>query len=166
MDKNIITAAICGLYCESCSLYIGTTQDPQRLQQLSSKFNKPAEEMKCMGCRSETLSFYCKTCEMKTCVKQKELTFCSECEEYPCQILIEFQAQLPHRLELFESLNYIKDNGIDKWFEKMNATYSCIECGTINSPYEFNCRNCGYTPSSEFVKRNSEKIIQALKKHE
>lgn len=165
MTKNIETAAICGLFCESCSLYIGTTQDPQRLEFLASKYNKPIEEMKCTGCRTENLSFYCKTCEMKTCIKEKNLTFCSECDEYPCQILIEFQKQLPHRLELFESLDYIRDNGVDKWVENMRANYSCVECGTINSPYEFNCRSCGHTPSSEFVKRNREQIVEMLNKN-
>lgn len=164
MSYSISTAAYCGLYCDSCSLYIGTTQDPQRLQQLSAKFNKPIEEMKCMGCRSDTLSFSCKNCEMKACIKQKNLTFCSECSEYPCQILIKFQSEMPHRLELFESLDYIKENGIDKWFEKMNSDYSCSQCGSINSPYEFNCRKCGFTPSSDYVKRNRQTIMETLKK--
>ncbi|MCP3921192.1 MAG: DUF3795 domain-containing protein [Desulfobacterales bacterium] len=33
-DKNF--AAVCGLNCEACTLYIGTTEDPDRLKGTSN----------------------------------------------------------------------------------------------------------------------------------
>jgi len=38
-DKKL--AAVCGLYCEACSLYIATTEDPARLTALAKLFRVP-----------------------------------------------------------------------------------------------------------------------------
>jgi hypothetical protein len=163
MEKETLTAAVCGLFCESCGAYIATRENT--LEPLAQKFGRPAEEIQCKGCRSDTLSFYCRTmCKMKGCAADKGLQFCSECDAYPCVVLKEFQSQAPHRLELFSSLDYIKENGEEKWLCKMRGEYACAECGTINSIYQFDCRKCGHDPSSPFVERNREEIIKAMKK--
>ena len=164
MDKNMITAAYCGLFCESCTLYIGTKYDPKRIELLAIRRGKSLEDLHCAGCRSETLSYYCRDCKIKECIKNKALNFCSECSEYPCDILKEFQQEMPHRIELFDSLDYINNNGFECWCKKMHEDYSCEKCGTINSAYDFECRNCGNTPSNEYIKRNKIKILQGLKK--
>jgi hypothetical protein len=156
------TAAHCGLYCESCSLFIGTQSEPTRLEMLAQRYGKTADEMRCRGCRSDELSFYCATCKMKTCLKEKRLDFCSECTEYPCQILKEFQLQMPHRAELFESLDYIRDNGYDQWCVKMKTDFGCEQCGTINSIYDIKCRKCAHTPPNPFAKRNQSIIAKTL----
>jgi len=31
-------AAVCGLYCEACSWFIATTEDPERLKKLAQQF--------------------------------------------------------------------------------------------------------------------------------
>ncbi len=36
-DKKV--AAVCGLYCEACSWFIATTEDPERLKRLAARFN-------------------------------------------------------------------------------------------------------------------------------
>lgn len=158
----LVTDAYCGLYCESCLLYIATKYQPERLVQLAAKYGKSAEELQCNGCRSDKLSFYCVTCKIKECIKQKGLNMCGDCSEYPCGILTEFQSKMPHRLELFKSLDYCKEHGLESWRQKMIEDYSCA-CGTINTPYDFKCRNCGKYPSSEFVKRNAEEILKQMK---
>ena len=164
MNNISLTAAYCGLYCESCSLYIGTQSEQARLEILAQRYTKTIEEMKCRGCRSDELSFYCRTCKMKACIKEKGLNFCSECTEYPCSVLNEFQSQMPHRAELFESLDYVRDNGYNQWCEKMNTDFGCEECGTINSIYDIKCRKCAHTPPNPFAQRNQSTIVETLKK--
>lgn len=162
MSKPSPTAAYCGLYCESCSLYIGTNEEPQRLEHLAKRYGKSIDEMRCNGCRSDVLSFYCTACQIKTCIREKGLDFCSECPDYPCGILTEFQVKMPHRAELFDSLEYVKVNGYACWCEKMKADYSCEKCGSINPVYDLTCRKCGHTPPNPFVQRNGSKIRETL----
>ena len=41
IDKKL--AAVCGLYCEACSLFIATAEEPERLKKLAAEF-KCSEE--------------------------------------------------------------------------------------------------------------------------
>lgn len=163
MEKAFETAAICGLFCESCRYYIAT-QENKGLPELAQKAGQPAEEMRCNGCRSDTVTYYCRTCDMKLCALEKGISFCSECGEYPCGILREFQAERPHRIELYESLDYVKEKGFPAWREKMIKNYSCEKCGNINSIYDFACRKCGNDPSNPYVGRNREEIQAYMNK--
>ena len=52
MTKPMPTSAICGLFCDSCSLYIGTTEEPERLEQLAVRRGVPVDSIRCEGCRS------------------------------------------------------------------------------------------------------------------
>lgn len=153
MDKRLETAGYCGLYCESCSAYIGTKEDAGRLAETARKLNKTIDQISCTGCRTGKLSVYCSTCKMKECCRDKGIEFCSACVEFPCSTIAEFQKQMPHRRELFESLSYLKVAGLDSWCMKMKEDYSCSSCGTINSAYDLKCRKCGNEPASNFNQR-------------
>ncbi len=50
--SNKTTAAVCGLYCKACTIYIGTREDPARIEALSARFGVPAEELKCFCSRT------------------------------------------------------------------------------------------------------------------
>lgn len=163
-EKNLKIAGICGLYCGGCTVYIGTKEDPHRLGYLANRTGQRIEELKCEGCRSNRLSGYCKTCHMKECAREKGVDFCGDCESYPCEEIKNFQKELPHRWDLFESMTYLKKNGLDKWYEQMKEDYSCKSCGETNSAYDLKCRKCGNTPGNDFVKRNGEWIIKVLLK--
>lgn len=152
----------CGLFCDSCSLYIGTTEEPQELERLAAKYHKDVGEVRCLGCRSATQSFSCSKCDIKDCSRQKEIDNCSLCSEYPCKMLSDFKALLPHRNELYESLDLLKKNDLEIWQEKMVSDYSCPSCMTLNSPYTVKCRACGKEPSSLFFKRNEESIRKKI----
>lgn len=160
-EADIKLAAVCGLFCPACSLYIGTTEEPERLQAFAARFGLPAEELECLGCRSEKRSFYCRgRCKMASCAAEKGISFCSECEEYPCEELKAFQLQAPHRLELWESLDLAKEQGLDTWFETMRQKYTCPTCSAINSAYDDTCRKCGEVPSCAYVQTHREQIGQ------
>ena len=63
-DKKL--AAVCGLYCEACTLFIATTEDPARLKGFAERFQLSEDAMRCYGCRSDERGPYCQTCKMFT----------------------------------------------------------------------------------------------------
>ncbi|MDI6705056.1 MAG: DUF3795 domain-containing protein [Bacillota bacterium] len=72
-------AAVCGLFCPSCTYFIGTKEDPEKLKERAKLFNRPVEELECYGCRSEKLFFFCKeNCAMRNCATEKGIDFCGE----------------------------------------------------------------------------------------
>ena len=117
-DKKL--AAICGLFCPSCSLFIASTQDPARLRAISERFGIAPEELECRGCRSDKRGFYCREhCKMTECAAERGLDFCGACPEFPCADLKAFQAQMPHRLELWDSQRRITEVGYEQWYLEM-----------------------------------------------
>ncbi len=159
-DKTF--AAVCGLYCEACSLFIATKEDPERLKKLAEKFHLSEETMRCYGCRSEKRGPYCQQCKMSACAAERGIDFCVECPEYPCDDLKAFQAERPHRIELWEDLERIHAVGYETWMEEARKKYSCPSCKTTNSAYDLQCRNCGEKPSCEYVARHGEAIRKIL----
>ncbi|MEN6439647.1 MAG: DUF3795 domain-containing protein [Syntrophobacter sp.] len=160
-DKRL--AAVCGLFCPACTMYIATKEDPERLQTLAGRQRRPVGELECHGCRSEKRCFYCQeNCKMAKCAAEKGLEFCGECTEYPCAELVEFQAQKPHRIELWRSHELIAQIGYEKWYEQMIEHFSCPECGTLNSAYDISCRKCGASPSCRYVSLHKEEIVRYI----
>jgi predicted RNA-binding Zn-ribbon protein involved in translation (DUF1610 family) len=161
-DKRL--AAVCGLFCPSCTIFIGTREDPQRLEMLAQMSNLTVEDMRCYGCHAEKRLISCEMCKMVQCATEKGIDFCIECEEYPCEDLKKFQTEYPHRIELWQSQERIKEVGYEKWFEEMIAHYSCPQCGTINSAYDIACRQCGAKPGCGYVGVHMQEIIAYLSK--
>ncbi|MCL5734067.1 MAG: DUF3795 domain-containing protein [Actinobacteria bacterium] len=152
---------MCGLFCPACSLFIASTDDPSRLQTLSRSFELSAEQLECHGCRSEKRGVYCeKYCKMTKCAAERGIGFCVDCREYPCQELRAFQAQMPHRIELWQSQERIREVGWETWYEEMLGHYSCPDCQTLNSAYDIACRACGRTPSNQYVELHRDDIVQ------
>jgi len=99
-----------------------------------------------------------------SCAAEKSVDFCSECDEYPCEDLKEFQAAMPHRIELWDDLERIRDVGYERWFEEKINHYSCPKCKILNSAYDVTCRNCGADPGSSYVREHKQEIIPFLSK--
>lgn len=155
-DKQL--AAVCGLFCPSCMIYIASHSTPERRQKIADGMQRPVESMVCEGCRSDQRYVYCQSCKMSACAAEKGFDFCSECADYPCDELKQFQAERPHRLELWQSLERIKEAGYETWFAEMLEHYACPACETINSAYQLTCQECGTSPSSAYVAEHKEAI--------
>ncbi len=156
-------AAVCGLYCEACTWFISTTEDPERLKSLAAQRNWSVEESRCHGCRSDKRLYYCGECKMFACAAGRNIDFCSECEEYPCNDLKQFQSAMPHRIELFNNLERIRFIGYKKWLNEVKENYTCPKCQSINSAYDLKCRKCGEEPSCKYVANHRKIIEQSLK---
>ncbi|MFX1337498.1 MAG: DUF3795 domain-containing protein [Promethearchaeota archaeon] len=166
MNLNKQHAAVCGLFCPGCTFFIGTSEDPKRLKRLAGLFETPVEDMKCLGCRSNTRIAYCDSCKLYLCAQKKGIDFCGECAEFPCNELKDFQAGGAHRFELWNSHSQIIKKGYKKWMLEMIKIYSCPACGTINSAYDDKCRKCGHTPSNQYTEKYRQKILDFQKKHQ
>ena len=149
------TVAYCGLFCESCGVYIATQdKNNKELERLADLMKTTKDEIVCNGCRSSTLSPHCRKCNFRSCSQDKNNNNCEDCNEFPCSQITEFQKQMPHRAELFESLKYRKEHGINDWLIKMKNDYACSKCETINSPYYIKCKKCNTDPGNDFIERN------------
>lgn len=153
-DKSF--AAICGLYCVACKSYLDTMENPESLEKRARAAGRPVEDLRCLGCRSDTLNYFCREhCYMKSCAAQKQIDFCVECPEYPCAELKAFQEARPHRLELWESQARIAEAGYETWSTEMLEHYTCPSCDAINSAYDAVCCDCGREPSCAYVEEHA-----------
>ncbi len=156
-------AAVCGLLCEACTIYIGSHEDPERLARLAADFGQSVEQTHCDGCRAEKRMAYCRSCTMSACAAERGLAFCGDCSDYPCADLLTFGRERPHRANIHEDLQRIGEISEPKpgWNEA-RLRYTCPSCGTINSAYDLRCRRCGHDPGNAYVERHREAIMKRL----
>jgi hypothetical protein len=157
------TAAVCGLCCDACTIFIGSHKDPARLQRFASTFGWSLEQAHCDGCRAGDRTPYCEACRLFACAQERGHEFCIECDDYPCTELESFRQERPHRAEIHENLSRIREIGANAWLaEVKRERYSCPDCGTLNSAYDLRCRACGREPGNTYVERHREEIVARL----
>lgn len=90
--------APCGVYCKRCW---------------------GVKKLNCTGCRDKQgkPTKDAPVCKTYKCVTNKGLTFCNECEDYPCeriQPIVNFEWFTPHNSKMY-NLEMIKKLGIEGW---------------------------------------------------
>jgi hypothetical protein len=116
MNRIVLTAP-CGLDCFNCPSYENNITEEYK-QQASEYLGIPVKETPCKGCRDEKGK--CKwangKCATWECVQQKDLTYCYECADFPCNLLMPTQkgSQFPHNMKVY-NLCRMKLIGIEKW---------------------------------------------------
>lgn len=122
MDYQILTAP-CGKDCFNCPLYTGEENRENRAKFLERNNLQP-DQFECPGCRIN--KGYCPGleilkidghCKLYACVKDKNVEFCFECNEFPCpklQPLADRAERVPHALKIF-NLCMIQKMGVEKW---------------------------------------------------
>lgn len=162
--KNLVAA--CGLYCGSCGIYLATQENNTgKLLQYAIVLKQSFGETLCDGCRADRKSVHCsKICSIMECTYNKRIEFCGACPDFPCKEITDFQSKMPHRVEILESQNKLKEIGLEQWLLEMKEDFLCPRCKTINSAYDISCRKCGNTPSCRFVYLHSETIVKHLLK--
>lgn len=128
----------CGLYCGGC-------RDYQRTQANNPAVGEDGKPRNCDGCRSERLTEWCAVCDIKKCNRSKGLNFCSECTDYPCEMLNGFihAEDYVYHMEIPEDFAEIKKTGIEEWYKKKEQSYYCKECNNLNNWFEQECSKCG-----------------------
>ena len=116
-DYRQMTAP-CGLDCFNCPAYLAN-EDQDLRAGISARLGLPADAAKCDGCRNAggVIAFLGdrEPCGVFHCTAEKKISFCFECEEFPCDLLHPYADQAsvrPHNTKLF-NLCLIKKMGID-----------------------------------------------------
>ena len=118
--------ASCGMNCLVCYVH------------LKNKKN-------CLGCLGEDTNKpeRCLNCEIKKCVKDKELSHCYECIEFPCIKIknLDKSYKKRYRIRLIENSKMVKEKGIEEFMNIENKKWQC-ECFGIISLHDRFCSEC------------------------
>ena len=131
-EINLNKIASCGVACFACPSYI---------------------KGRCNGCRSEDKQRRKSKlgCKVRICsLTEKKVTFCSECEEFPCKLVTK-KLQTAHdgdkrydyRWEIEENLQIIGDLGLEEGIKKLEERWRCPDCGGWIQFYHYICADCG-----------------------
>ncbi|AOT72227.1 DUF3795 domain-containing protein [Geosporobacter ferrireducens] len=135
--------AYCGLYCGACSFKVAFEENNRehiiRMPAYYDRLkNEPLEF--CHGCRLEN---QCGDCSIRDCARDREIEYCSLCDDFPCKILKEFNNDgKPHHAESISNLNLLKDIGKEKWLELQKEKWTCTKCNSRYSWYLKQCQKC------------------------
>lgn len=175
MDKNY--DSYCGIYCGACDIMksyktgekskLASFWNEVFLKKYYKKFgivceNKKSYEIKCNGCKSNTLFINCDTCKIRKCAIENKIEHCLECSKYPCNFINELnsiKSLLPHLKTNHENMERVKSVGVEKWLEEQEKRWRCPKCSREFSWYSSKCSKCG-----ENLKKLSFKFsfLQAL----
>ena len=133
MEEKLI--APCGMNCNLCSGYLALKHDIK-----SEGFRISY----CAGCkpRDKKCAFLKKQCQI---LLNGQVEYCYECHDFPCKRLsyIDQRYKTLYRMSMIENLEFIRDNGIDKFLLKEQEKWKCPECGGVICCHNGLCFNCG-----------------------
>ena len=114
-SKEFEMTGVCGIYCAECEL-VKVKDDPDLMEYFLHR-GYPAEKLPCPGCRvSEgNCPVIGEVCETYLCAREKNVGFCFECEDFPCDKLNPARDRadvLPHNLKTF-NLCCIQNKGLE-----------------------------------------------------
>ncbi|MCP3932521.1 MAG: DUF3795 domain-containing protein [Bacteroidetes bacterium] len=119
MDLKHLTAP-CGLPCFACNMFLALNNEELR-DALAELFQLPPEQIGCLGCRDNQgkCAHLPMKCRVYPCVESKNLHNCSECDQFPCDLLHPYRenAIAYHNTKIF-NLCLIKKMGIEEWSAK------------------------------------------------
>ncbi|MEJ2252401.1 MAG: DUF3795 domain-containing protein [Candidatus Lokiarchaeota archaeon] len=113
--KNLI--AYCGINCGECDIYLA----PSNLkisEDLVKKFkgmwdNVKPEDFHCDTCKGNLSLCWTEKCEIRDCCTEKKIEFCSQCNQFPCEVLKNWSKKSERYAEALERLyniGYQKDS--------------------------------------------------------
>ena len=132
IDTELVSP--CGTNCAICASYLAQKNDVK---------SRGVKMPYCIGCRPRN-----KNCAFlkKSCVRlsRGEVTFCFECEGFPCHNLatIDRRYRDRYRMSMIDNLIFIKENGLEKFLEEQEETWKCQTCGELISCHNGLCFNC------------------------
>ena len=141
---------ICGIYCGTCPSYLAQQEnDIAELEKRARERNFTLEEVRCNGCHSDKVMPTCVECKsgFRKCAREHGITWCFECPDFPCQRLEDFkhvhiENGISHHENLIEELQYMKENGLETWLEKVEKEGRCPQCGKRLYWFVRDCPEC------------------------
>ena len=134
----------CGLYCGACDVLIANWNGT--IDELAQAWDMHPDDLRCWGCKSDTVCIYCTDCTIRQCAQSRQIEFCFECEDFPCDGLMAFRRDgNSHHALVLHNLRFIRGQGLDRWLEAQQARWTCPTCQTGYGWYDQKCPNCGVT---------------------
>lgn len=100
----------------------------------------------CTGCLHSDIGKpeHCRKCKIKDCMKEKGLSYCFECVDYPCQPIKNLEKSYSRRYQvsLMENSELVRQHGLDTFMERQKEKYTCLKCGGIISIHDRECSEC------------------------
>ena len=123
--------APCGMNCMVCYKHCFT-----------AKTRKP-----CLGCLANDESgkpAHCRNCKIKDCVREKGVSYCYECAQFPCKFIKNLEKSYNKRYQasLMENSEFVRQHGLERFMEQQKEKYTCPKCGGIISIHDRECSEC------------------------
>lgn len=100
----------------------------------------------CAGCLNSDMGKpeHCRKCKIKDCIKDKGVSYCFECSDYPCKLIRDFEKSYNKRYKasLMESSEFVRQHGLEAFMEEQKEKYTCSKCGGIISIHDRECSEC------------------------
>lgn len=103
-------------------------------------------KMSCDGCLKSDIGKpeHCRSCRIKDCIKQKGISYCFQCDEYPCKRIKNLEKSYNKRYQasLMEHSKAVQQYGLEAFMAMQEVTYTCSRCGGIISIHDRECSEC------------------------
>ena len=125
--------APCGMNCGVCMAYL-------------------REKNKCPGCRAADTDkpLSCVRCRIKNCetIEKSKSKLCFECVKTCARLKqLDKRYRTKYHMSMIENLEFIRDNGMDKFLRWQTEKYKCPACGGILSTHNGKCYQCQHIES-------------------
>lgn len=122
-----IMFAPCGMNCMVCYKHCGV--------------KKP-----CAGCLpgDEGKPEHCRKCRIKDCIREKSLTHCVACSQFPCKLIKNLEKSYNKRYQasLLKNSKFVRQYGLELFMQRQKEVYTCPKCGGIISIHDRACSEC------------------------
>jgi len=141
IDKRLL--APCGLYCGVCAVLIAHRDENAKFKErLTGVYGlSDPEQISCKGCLSEERFVLCESCLIRSCVREKGIEGCHQCDDFPCPHIDNFPIEVGKRV-ILRAVPYRREVGTEKWVEEEEKRYLCPHCGYVLFRGVKRCRNC------------------------
>lgn len=87
---------------------------------------------------------HCRKCGIKDCIREKGLSYCFECTEYPCRQIkyLEKSYRTRYGASLMDNSRFVREKGLEAFMEQQKENYTCPQCGGIISIHDQECSEC------------------------
>ena len=116
---------------------------------LAHPLKKPLAWVACRPEPVERLFPRCQSCSIRVCVKEKELSSCARCDEFPCENINSYphaiarQTMIEHVNQWHDLCNELgEEEGGRAFAQSQIELYSCENCGQLLYWGANNCHFC------------------------
>jgi hypothetical protein len=116
-EKKEKIIAYCGIICSECPAYIATQKNDDALRaETAKKWSEMTKtdikpvDINCDGCPANSSRLYKDVpgCEVRKCAREKKVSTCAACPDYPCAKLDKLLAGMPEARKVLEELRGTK----------------------------------------------------------